>query len=280
MVRQRPVLVLKGLVCMTDFLFAVIAGLLFLAIASILELGQSRSVASTLASAKDIADQNLELQAAIGRVEKTRDQSEDRLLAFKEELEQDQTLRAAANALRKDIAALKKFIQQKQAEVAQLRKVVDEGKVAAAKAQELHQELDRLKKQIAKAQDRIKQLQRKLDTSGNPLFGSYTGPHVLIECDKDGVSVYRSDNWKKTPMGLPSSTRDREWLLKEIDRLGFVAFLVRPGGFDKSFDDYTEFIYDHIDRANQTRPANARIGDYSFPAEADEPIEKYRVKTN
>ena len=162
----------------------------------------------------------------------------------------------------------------------QLRQFVDAGKVAAAKANELQQELDRLKKETAKTQDRIKQLQRKLDPNGNPLFGSYTGPNVLIECDRGGVSVYCSDHWKKIPMGLPPSSSDRERLLKQIDRLGFVAFLVRPGGFDKSFDDYSEFIYDHIDRVNKTRPVNQRIGDFSFPAEDSDPIEKYRMKGN
>lgn len=263
---------------MTDFLFAVIAGLLFLAILSIQETGHALSVATPLPPVKDVADQNLELQTAIGQVEKSRDTLLNRLDTFKDDLAQDRTLRDTLAALRQNLAKLDLYLRQKQAAFDLLRKFVDERKMATAKAQELQQELERLKKQVAKAQDRIKQLQKKLDPNGNPLFGSYTGSNVLIECEQNGVSVYCSDNWKRRPLTQPPSDSDREWLLKEIDRLGFVAFLVRPGGFDKSYNTYTKIIYDHIDLVNQTRPATNLIGDYSFPAEADEPVEKYRMK--
>ena len=75
-------------------------------------------------------------------------------------------------------------------------------------------------------------------------------------------------------ISLNALTEQRDWLLGEIDRVGYVAIAVRPGGWTRdSFETAKGLIQEHIEsqRLNHGRV----IAHTDFPLHADEAIGPY-----
>lgn len=102
------------------------------------------------------------------------------------------------------------------------------------------------------------------------LFGGYQGDFVLVECVAGAIIIH--------PMGrrvpLAELEGERDVLLREVDRTGYVAIAVRPDGWrDQSFDQVREIIRTHLEA--QTPSPEDGIRWTEFPLPADESIEPY-----
>lgn len=104
-------------------------------------------------------------------------------------------------------------------------------------------------------------------TAAELLFGGYRGEFVLVECVGQGIVVHPSGR----QIALAALPDEKESLLREIDRTGYVAIAVRPTGWrDRSFDQVRSMIRTHLDAQTERR-----IRWTEFPLRADEPIEPY-----
>ncbi len=143
------------------------------------------------------------------------------------------------------------------------------------------QDLDRLEKllaDIAAARQRLAELDRAEDrarAARSSLFGGYTGQYVLIECLAGEIIVHPAN--RRIPISQLYEHRD--WLLGEIDRLGYVAIAVRPGGWVRdSFAEIKPLVQNHI---TDRRAADGRsIAHTDFPLEEDAPIAPYLPPTS
>ncbi len=145
---------------------------------------------------------------------------------------------------------------------------------AAMQAQQ--QDLDRLEKLLAEIEAhraRLAQLEREEDrarAARESLFGGYAGQYVLIECLAGEIVVHPGDR----RIALRDLYAERDWLLSEIDRLGYVAIAVRPSGWTRdSFAEIKPLVQTHI---NEARAQDGRaIAHTDFPLEDEASIRPY-----
>ncbi len=82
------------------------------------------------------------------------------------------------------------------------------------------------------------------------LFGSYTGPYILIECIEDAAIIYPGG--KRIAMTKKPTEAELTDLLEQIKKVKFVAFVVRPSGwYENSYDRLHNVIYAALDDAEK-----------------------------
>jgi hypothetical protein len=127
--------------------------------------------------------------------------------------------------------------------------------------------------ELAEARDeaiKLRAAQAAAFTPAELLFGGYRGDFVLVECIAEAIIIH--------PIGrrisLAELSEESVTLLREIDRMGYVAIAVRPDGWrDQSFDQVREIIRNHL--ATQTAQPEQSIRWTEFPLQTDESIEPY-----
>ncbi|WP_221029441.1 hypothetical protein [Actomonas aquatica] len=144
-----------------------------------------------------------------------------------------------------------------------------------ARLEAQQQDLDRLEKLLAEieaAQIQLTDLQRQRDQSRaatTSLFGGYNGQYVLIECLAGEIIVHPQQ--RRIP--LRDFYAHRDWLLGEIDRLGYVAIAVRPQAWTQdSFAEIKPLVQTHL---AARRAAGQTIAHTDFPLKNDAPITPY-----
>lgn len=128
-------------------------------------------------------------------------------------------------------------------------------------------------RELAAAREEATRLRAELAsalTATERLFGGYQGEFVLVECVADAVVLHPAG--RRIPLAeLPAQS---DALLREIDRTGYVAIAVRPGGWrDGSFHQVRALIRPHL--ATGTTTADPPIRWTEFPLPANESIEPY-----
>lgn len=164
-------------------------------------------------------------------------------------------------------------------QAARLARIEDEIQILLARHAALDaqkQDLDRLETllaDIAAAQLRLDELElqkQKVIVARQSLFGGYTGQYVLVECIAGEVIVHPGEQRIATAALAAQS----DWLLREIDRVGYVAIAVRPGGWTQdSFASAKDLIQTHIE--SRRRDEGRVIAHTDFPLHADEAIGPY-----
>lgn len=102
------------------------------------------------------------------------------------------------------------------------------------------------------------------------LLGDYRGPYVLIECVEGAVTVYPGNE----RLDIKTAKAQLDRLVAQIVDAGFVAFVVRPGGwYEDSFDELRPRIYEAL--AKVKKDTGRYIGRNTLPLDASEPIADY-----
>jgi hypothetical protein len=151
---------------------------------------------------------------------------------------------------------------------------------AESRIREIQQKLSLIDQIIAATREitRSKQELENLQSQTNPppsseawqIVGKYKGPYVLIECVEDGANIYPGN--RKLEMPPPGDQADQ--LFNQITNAGFVALVVRPGGwYGNSFDKLRKMIYDRLDQVET--PGGRHIGRSAFPISDQDSIANY-----
>ena len=177
---------------------------------------------------------------------------------------------------REKAAAAKLQRLEQAARLARIRREIEALLARHTALEEQKQDLDRLETLLAEIEaarlrlDELELQKQKAIVARQSLFGGYTGQYVLVECLAGEVIVHPSER----RISLNALTAQRDWLLGEIDRVGYVAIAVRPGGWTRdSFETAKGLIQEHIEsqRLNHGRA----IAHTDFPLHADEAIGPY-----
>lgn len=130
--------------------------------------------------------------------------------------------------------------------------------------------LDAQVRELTEARDQATALRSEQSatlTAAELLFGGYRGEFVLVECIDQAIVVHPTGR----RISLAALPGEKESLLDEIDRAGYVAIAVRPAGWrDRSFDQVRAMIRTHLDAQTERK-----IRWTEFPLPAGESIEPY-----
>lgn len=133
---------------------------------------------------------------------------------------------------------------------------------------------------IKAADDEARRLEKLLDHRSQTaasaaqgvrrLVGDYRGPFVLIECTEGAVTVYPGNE----RLDIKTAKAQLDSLVARIVAAGFVAFVVRPGGwYADSFDEMRPRIYEAL--AKVKKETGRHIGRSTLPLDASEAIADY-----
>lgn len=137
-----------------------------------------------------------------------------------------------------------------------------------------------LMQKIQNAEDEARRLKRELEerrrqaeTHGlqvQRLVGDYRGPYVLIECTEGAVTVYPG----KEKLDIKKAKAQLDRLVAQITAAGFVAFVVKPGGwYLDSYDEIRPRIYEALARIEKN--TGKRIGRSTLPLDVSESTTDY-----
>lgn len=122
----------------------------------------------------------------------------------------------------------------------------------------------------AELNDKEKAANVTITPEAKRMLGEYKGPYVLVECNEDGALIYPG----REKVEMKPSKDQADKLLNQITKAGFVAFVVRPGGwYGNSYDRLKALIYEELDKAE--KQGGKYVGRSTFPLDAADPITNY-----